>query len=290
MVDATYSFREKTLKLNPDKFRELRDIIYERSGIFFGEQKLYLLETRLSKRIAALGLNSFDDYIRLIRHQLSHSEEFKIMFNNITINETFFFRYHNQLEVFVQKLLPQIAAGNRQNGQRKVRIWSAGCSSGEEIYTIAMMLKESLNGTINIWDMELLATDISQKMLDKATLGEYTSNSFRQSMVPAYKSKYFKDSGNVATINTEIRRMVRFRYLNLNDINAIRANHSMDVIFCRNVLIYFDEAMKKRVIRAFYDVLNHGGYLFLGETESIHGVSSAFKVEHYPGVFIYKKE
>jgi chemotaxis protein methyltransferase CheR len=282
--------RRNHAKLDPQSFRELRDFIYEQSGIFFSEKKMYLLEGRLTGRLHDLNLNSFRDYIRYVKHGFNQKEELKNIFNLVTINETYFFRYDKQLSVFSEKLLPEVIEQRRAQNRNIVRIWSAGCSTGEEVYTLAMLIKENLNGVLSEIKFELLGTDISHKVLEKARQGVFGKNSFRGSMPMHYKSKYFSMNGQWAEIHGGVRELVQFKYLNLNDIHQIRLLRGMDFIFCRNVLIYFDEVVKKRVIRAFYDVLNHGGYLALGEAESLHGVSSALKVEHFPGAFLYKKE
>ena len=276
--------------LTQECFLDLRDLIYERSGIFFPENKLYLLEGRLNKRLDELELESFEAYVSYLRRQSIQTEELKQVYNLITINETYFFRYMKQLEVFSQTLLPNMVKSREKDPIRRIRIWSAASSSGEELYTIAMMVKEQLNGQLQRWNLDLLGTDISNKILADARTAVYGRNSFRGSANAYYKSKYFAQEGTQLKMRDDIKQMVRFDYLNLNDLSAIRRQRGVDFLFCRNVLIYFDQDMKKKVLRSFYDILNHGGYLFLGEAESLHGISSAFKVEHFPGAFVYRKE
>lgn len=277
-------------KLSPELFRRLRDLIYEKSGIFFPENKLYLLEGRLGSRLSELGIDNFQDYFNHLKRLTVQAEELKKIYSLITINETYFFRYPKQLDVFSKTLFPNLVKDRTMASNRKVNIWSAASSSGEELFTLAMMIKETLGIGLGRWNISLKGTDISRRILDAASRAEYGRNSFRGTVSTYYKSKYFTATGDRFTVNDDVRKMVKFDFLNLNDINTIRQNRGLDFIFCRNVLIYFDKEMKKRVIRAFYDVLNHGGYLLLGEAESLHGVSSAFKVEHFPGAFVYKKE
>ena len=276
--------------MSKEVFLKLRELIYEKSGIFFPEGKLYLLESRLSKRLIELEIDSFEKYLYHIRKQNPPTEELSAIYNLITINETFFFRFEKQLDIFINKLLPEVMAKKAAKHDRRINIWSSASSSGEELYTIAMLLKEKMALKLPLTNLRLQGTDISARILKKAKLGQYGSNSFRSNMENYYKTKYFTHENGVFSVKDEIKRMVSFDFTNLNDISAIRKQRSVDFLFCRNVLIYFDKEMKKRVIRAFYDVLNHGGYLFLGEAESLHGISSAFKVVHFPGVFVYWKE
>lgn len=282
--------RKDEIKLSLVKFRELRDFIYEQSGIFFQEGKKYLLENRLRKRIEELNMGSFDEYVAYLKGLMTRKEELKNIYNLITINETYFFRFEKQLDVFAKKLFPSLIEERKTAGTKRVKIWSAASSSGEEIYSIAMILKENLNNTLSLWQIDLFGTDISQRILKAAEEGLYGGNSFRGNVSNYYKTKYFTQDNGKLRVNDDLKKMTNFYYLNLNDISSIQRNRGVDFLFCRNVLIYFDNEVKKRVVRGFYDTLNHGGYLFLGEAESLHGISSAFKVEHFPGVFVYKKE
>lgn len=286
----TITNASQDLHLELDQFRRLRDIIYEKSGIFFAENKLYLLENRLGRRINNLGMSSFEEYIRHVQVQDGSAPEFHQIYNAVTINETFFFRFQAQLDAFKDKLLPQLAARRKETGNLKINLWSAASSTGEEIYTLAIMLREFFGSFLEQWMVHLLGTDISHRALDQAERAVYTRNSFRGSMTDSQKGQYFIEEGNGFRLHEGVREMAQFRYLNLNDSMEIRKLRGMDFVFCRNVLIYFDEAMKKRVLSSLYDILSHGGYLFLGEAESLHGISSAFKVEHFPGAFAYKKE
>jgi chemotaxis protein methyltransferase CheR len=277
-------------KLNEETFRRLRDFIYEKSGIYFQEHKLYLLESRLGRRLRALGIDDFESYFMQLRRMPNQQAELIEIFNEITINETFFYRFPKQLDTFSQKLLPALMAKREAAGQRQIRFWSVASSSGEELYTLGMILLETVPAKLATWKFDILGTDISMKILEKAKEGLYTSNSFRNTLPDGWQRKYFTQQGVNYRINDSIKKMVRFDHANLTDFNKVRAMRGVDFIFCRNVLIYFDLEIKKQVIRNLYGVLNHGGYLFLGESESLHGISSAFKVEHFPGVFVYRKE
>ena len=259
--------------LGMEQFRELRDIIYEKSGIFFGENKLFRIEYQLGKRILELGMNSFDEYIRYVRSQNGSSAEFHQIYNAVTVNETFFFRFGPQLEAFRNKLLPRLVERRLAAGDRRLNIWSAASSSWEELYTLAIISREFFGPTLGQWQINLLGTDISHKVLGQAREAVYTPNSFRSAMAEDRKADYFKGEGDNFRLGEDIKAMGRFHYLNLIEIREYRRLQRMDFIFCRNVIIYFDGAMKKRVVHSLYDVLNHGGHLFLGEAKSLHGIS-----------------
>jgi len=277
-------------KLSLMHFKHLRDLIYEKSGIFFPENKLYLLEGRLRTRLNQLEMRTFAQYVSHVNNLETQAEELKKIYNLVTINETFFFRYHKQLDAFKRSLLPTLIKQRKQEKLTQINIWSAAASSGEELYTVAMILRESLGSEVNEWRLSLKGTDISKDILSKAELGVYGDNSFRSETDIIMRSKYFSKNGTKYEVKSDLKEMVNYEFLNLNDTAAILSQRKLDFIFCRNVLIYFDKEMKKRVIKAFYEILNHGGYLLLGESESLHGISSAFQVEHYPGAFVYRKE
>ena len=279
-----------SINLAPEQFQELRDIIYSKTGIFFAENKLYLLENRLSRRIKELSMGSFEDYIAHVKTQASNTEEFHQIYNAVTINETFFFRYQAQLEAF-KGLLSKLIDQREAEGNRRLKIWSAASSTGEELYTIGIILSELLGNKISEWKIDLLGTDLSHRALALANEGIYTKNSFRGSMTEIQKRRYFTEfQPGRFQVNEDIRSLVKFKYLNLNDSMEIRKFSGIDYVYCRNVMIYFDIDMKKRVLRSIYGVMKHGGFFFLGEAESLHGVSSSFKVEHFTGAFAYKKE
>ncbi|UCH61796.1 MAG: protein-glutamate O-methyltransferase CheR [Fidelibacterota bacterium] len=281
---------DEDFDLGEDQFHQLRDIIYEKSGIFFTDNKLYLLQNRLGNRLKDLGLSSFEEYIRYLRTQNGNMAEYHKIYNAVTINETYFFRFQAQLDAFQRKLLPNLVDQRRAINDRQLNIWSAASSSGEEVYTLAMILDEYLGSTLGNWNVQLLGTDISQRALNQAREATYTRNSFRGAITDLQKETYFEPIGNEFRLDGHIKSIPEFRYLNLNDNQEIGRLKKMDFIFCRNVLIYFDEVVKEKVLRSIYDVLSHGGYLFLGEAESLHGISSSFKVEYFPGAFAYKKD
>jgi len=271
-------------------FYALRDMIYERSGIFFPDQKKYILENRLLRRIEEGGFDDFEKYIDFLRHDPLRDKEFSTLFDIVTTNETSFFRDATQLQAFESVVLPQIINEAEEKGYKKLRIWSAPCSTGEEPYTLAMLL---LNKFPKIqdsgWDIEIHGSDISECVLNSARRGEYNDYSIRN-VPPPYLDRYFTKNGNGKyNVRPEVRGMVRLSNINLFDNLKLRMFRGMNIVFCRNMLIYFDEAAKKRVIANIYDSLAPGGYLFIGHAESLFNISRAFKLVNINNILIYQK-
>jgi chemotaxis protein methyltransferase CheR len=249
-------------------FRQLRDFIYEKSGIFIPETKKYLLEKKLASRLDQRKLNSFDEYLPLLRSSLN-GEEIGKLFDAVTVNETYFFREPQQLEVFNDILVPRIV---ESKGSPEIRVWSAACSTGEEAYTLAMMMMEKKVCT----RMEIIASDISNEVLEAAKKGIFGSYSMRTVKEP-FLSKYFKKNATSHEIDQVAKNVVKFHNVNLMDDKKIKSLQPMDVIFCRNVLIYFDDKAKAKVVALLYDSLKPGGFLIIGSAESLHNVTRAFR-------------
>jgi len=278
--------KSNTVHMSDQQFEKLRDIIYSRSGINFQLNKKYILESRLGRRLAELDIDSYDEYVAFLTIGPYRDDEFQEMFNRITINETSFFRNNPQLDVFERVALPRVIEKN--NVSKRLRVWSAACSSGEEPYTLAMMIHRTLGIRFPDWRIEILGTDISQKVLDAAAAGVY-SNYAMKTTPPNVVSKYFTVEGQSYTLDPAIRQMVTFEKHNLKDRLGAKRHGVFDVIFCRNVMIYFDEDMKRDVVRTFEDMLDPNGWLFIGHSESLRGVSSAFESQPYPEGFCYRK-
>ncbi|MGP1346423.1 MAG: CheR family methyltransferase [Phycisphaerales bacterium] len=274
------------IKLTDAEFKSLRDIIYKRSGIAFQESKRYVLESRLARRLDELEMDNFDQYIAYLTMGPYQMEEFQEMFNRITINETSFFRNEPQLNVFETQVLPELL--EKRKGSRRLRIWSAACSSGEEPYTIAMQLHRTLGIRLADWNIEILGTDISEKVLGIAQGGRYTSFSFR-SVNPLIQQKYFRPEGADWVIRDDIRQMVSFELHNLKDALAAKRRGVWDVIFCRNVLIYFDDGMKRQCAQTFHDCLADDGYLFIGHSETLRNLCVPLAQIPSPQAFAYQK-
>jgi chemotaxis protein methyltransferase CheR len=274
------------IKTMSDKqFQDLRGLIYARAGIHFPDTKKYVLESRLTQRLIELELEDFEQYYLLLSTGPYQSDEFQEMFNRITINETSFFRNEAQLDVFEKQVLPELLEARKH--VKRLRFWSAACSSGEEPYTLAMMLHRTLGARLPEWNVEVLGTDISEKVLEVAVGGEYTDYAVRTT--PALvKQRYFTQAGGRWVLAPAIRGMVNFQLHNLKDRLASRRFGTFDVIFCRNVMIYFDDAMKDTVLGTFHDQLAQDGTLFIGHSETIRGAGQ-FTATNIPQGFCYKR-
>ncbi len=275
------------VKMSDDTFRLIREFIYQQTGIYFQDNKKYLLEGRLGKRLQVLNLGTFEEYLQMIKYGTRRNDELKFFYDAITINETFFFRNEPQFEAFEKTLVPSILAN--KPGRYKLRVWSAASSSGEEAHTIAMLFLERLKPKYPALELEVVGTDINSTVLDIARKGVYRDYSVRN-MPKMYLDKYFKADDGRFTVRDDVRRMVRFEHLNLYDQIRMRQMGTFDIIFCCNVLIYFDAPSKIQVVSNLYDGLNRGGFLFIGYAESLHGISTAFKLENFPKTVAYKKE
>ena len=278
-----------TVQLTDAQFDQLREFLYQRAGLHFADAKKFLLESRLQKRLRELSNLDVAGYLALVTSPARGAAELRNLLDAVTTHETSFFRSRPQLESFSKHVLRKLLEQRAARQQRQLRIWSAACSSGEEPYTLAMMLIEALGDEIKRWNVSILGTDIAHNVLERAKLGEYGRTSFRTT--PAYfVSKYFEIRGrDLFCIRDEPRRLVEFQALNFADAARMRLMRDFDAIFCRNALIYFDLDAKRRCVAQFAQSLNDGGFLFVGHSESLHGVSEAFKLIHFPGALAYQK-
>ncbi len=273
-------------KMSPSQFAHLRGIIYERAGIHFPDTKQYVLESRLAQRLIELEIEDFDQYIAYLTMGPYQTEEFQEMFNRVTINETSFFRNEPQLEIFEKQVLPRLLEARKVT--RRLRIWSAACSSGEEPYTLAMILHRSLGVRLPDWNIEILGTDISEKMLEVACEGVYGTYALRTTNA-FVRQRYFKPAGPNFQLDGCIMSMVSYELHNLKDRLAAKRHGMWDFIFCRNVMIYFDDAMKRQVLRMFHDQLAEDGALFIGHSEVIRPEDAPLVAMPDPQAFCYTK-
>jgi len=276
--------QEDYIPLSEDVFRLIRDLIKDYCGIYFDDGSKYLIEKRLTRRVRSRYFTNFRDYYRFIRYDKNSEQELSAVIDLLTVNETYFFREQNQLRAFSGEILEELRETKKES--RKLRIWSAGCSTGEEPYTIAMLLAEK--GCFDGWDIEIHGSDINQRVLQTARKGIYRKNSFR-TIDPYHMNKYFVEEDGLYRILDVAKKSVNFSFLNLIDPFKSRFLGRMDVIFCRNVLIYFDNASRKKVIDNFYERLAEGGYLLLGHAESLINVSTAFTLKHLRYDMVYEK-
>jgi chemotaxis protein methyltransferase CheR len=272
--------------LSDTQFNALRKIIYERSGIHFPDGKKYVLESRLAHRLGELEMDDFEQYVSLLSMGPYQSDEFQEMFNRITINETSFFRNEPQLDVFERQVLPELIDARKSS--KRLRIWSAACSTGEEPYTLAILLHRTLGVRLADWKIEILGTDISERALEVANTGRYTEYAMRTT-APMVRQRYFRQDEPYMVLSDTIREMVSFELLNLKDRAAARRHGTWDAIFCRNVMIYFDDQMKNDLIKNFSEVLSDDGYLLIGHSENIRFPGCPFESVLSPQAFAYRK-
>lgn len=272
--------------MSDDEFRLIRDCIYGHCGIFFEVESKYILEKRLSRRLSELSLSSFHDYYHYLKYNRNKDQELIDIMDVLTTNETYFFRESFQLKAFTDEVLPELLRVKKARGSRSLRIWSAGCSTGEEPYTIAMLVSgvAELRG----WNIEIIGTDISQKVLQQARRAVYGKSSFRTTEEEQMQRFFHPQEGGYK-VNDSIRELVTISHLNLFDTNRIMMLGKMDLIFCRNVIIYFDQAAKKRVVESFHTSLYDGGFLLLGHSESLMNITTLFTLRHFKNDMIYQK-
>jgi chemotaxis protein methyltransferase CheR len=257
------------VELNERQFKKISRIVYDYSGINLKSGKEALVRSRLAKRLRIIGMGSVEEYMRYIE-SAEGENELRIMFDIMTTNKTSYFREVAHFKYMEKEILPRLKSD-------RIRFWSAACSSGEEPYSIAISLLENLKG-INSKDVLILATDISNRMLEKVKAAVYSEEKIRD-LPGSFLHKYFvkiqKSSGAFYKVKDNVRSIVRVAWLNLMERWPMKGTFS--VIFCRNVMIYFDRATQEKLINRFYDYLEPGGHLFVGHSEGLSGVRHNFK-------------
>ena len=268
--------------LTDSEFQKLRDYIKQNLGINLSDEKRSLVYTRLRSVLDARNIDNFSDYYDFLVKDKTGTAITEL-FNKITTNHTYFMRETDHFDHLRDKSLPEIYA--KFSSQQDMRLWCAASSSGEEPYTLQMILEDFFKNKTPKWNTQSLATDISATVLDKAVHGVYSTASVKE-LPTAWQKEYFKkfDDEN-SVVSDDLKSKILFRKLNLMDEN-FPFKKKFHIIFCRNVMIYFDEATKNKVIRKMYDCLEHGGYLYIGHSETIGRAGDGFKYE-LPAV--YKK-
>lgn len=266
--------------LNDRDFESFRTLIYNESGIHFSDSNRSILESRLKERLKKANLESVTDYYSLIK---KNNSELKILLDSVTTNLTRFFRNTAHFKTFEYFVTPHLIEHKKKTaGSKTFRIWSAGCSTGEEAYSIAIVLKEILPPGFST---EIVASDLSLKSLMTAKEGFYPET--RMNGVPEkYLAKYFDKKGNGYQVKEEIKKLITFDYHNLKNDSGLR---ELDIVFCRNVIIYFDEAAQKAVIDQFWRAMNNHSFLFIGHSESLFGMKTQFEFLKTDWAVIYKK-
>lgn len=266
----------------------IRDLIYQVAGIFQPDNKLRLLEDRCSKRMKTLGVATLYEYYECLTTKPIRQAELTSLLNEITIGETCFFRNQPQLDAFRNVVLPRILEAKSKLPLRHLRIWSAGCSTGEEPYTLSIILLEETADRLKGWTFEVLATDLNERSLAHAKQGTYGTYSTRN-LNAYFRQKYFIARGGDLHVAPEVKARVNFSRVNLSDDCRMAFMKGIDLVMCCNVLIYFDGASKRRVIQHFYNNLLTHGYLLLGHSESLYGISEDFRLVHLPSATAYVK-
>ena len=275
--------------LKDPAYLKIRDMIYQISGIYQPEEKLYLLASRCTRRMTAVKAKSPAEYLEHLTLRGNREAELRLLLNEITIGETYMFRSPGQLEAMRKVILPQILKAKAIIGFKHLHVWSAGCSTGEEPYTLAMFLLELSQTLLSGWTFDILATDLNDNSLAAAKAGVYGDYALRCT-TELLRRKYFRQHDEKRLqANEQLKSLIRFDRFNLNDDSKMIFLKGMDVIFCCNVLIYFDLSSKRRVMQHFFSNLVPGGYLFLGHAESLYQVDDRFHLMHFPGTIGYWK-
>ena len=274
-----------TAPLDPDDYEAFCAYLRARTGLSFTEAKRYFVDRRLAERMAAVGAESFREYMNLLRFQAS-GEELQRLVNLMTVNETYFFREKYQLDCLVNSALDEVVQGRRPGD--RVRIWSAGCATGEEPYSIAIMLLEHWSKA-DEYEIELYASDIDSHVLKRAKEGVYEERALH--MLPRdLVAKYFTEiEPGRWRIMDELRESIDFSLVNIVDPAQVARFRGIDVIFCRNLLIYFDDLGRREAAAMFYEALAPNGFVCLGHSESMSRMSSLFVPRRFPDAIVYQK-
>lgn len=280
-------FVSSNIKLNDRSFQELRELIYNFTGIYYTDTKKYLLESKIGKRVIELKFTDFKDYIDFLKTPRGKSE-LDQLYIAITINETYFFRADNQFTTLENFIIPEVVE-KKSAYDKTIRMWSAASSSGEEAYTLALMVLEKFKIKYPQFRFEIYASDINSEVVKMAKNGIYAEYAIRN--IPKnLLQKYFTFKDNRYHLDSKVKSMVNFNVVNLYDTYAVKRLPMFDVVFCANVLIYFDIDSKKKVVKQIYEKMNKNGYLFIGYTEILTGISEEFKLVRFPNATAYLKE
>lgn len=263
-------------------------MIHDYCGIYFEDNKRYLLESRVHQRMQSARVRSYDDYLRLLGRGGADGE-LSVLVNAVTINETYFFRHPAQLELMEQHLIPDLIRKKEAAGIPRVRIWSAACSSGDEAYSLALLVRDRLHPRFPRAMIEIVATDIDTTILQsarRATYSEYAVRNVPEDLL----EKYFTRQEGRYVLDRTVRDMVRFRRLNLIDAEAMQSVTGFDIILCANVLIYFDASARRRVLDLLHRSLMPHGYLFVGFSETLYGISHRFTPVRHDRTVVYMRD
>lgn len=272
----------KTITITNESLTKLLDLIYRNTGIYYERNKRYYLERRINERMAALEIEEVERYLRILMFDALERQQF---INALTVKETYFFREYEQLQLFAEKILPRIIKDRSPDADKTIKVLSAGCATGEEAYTLGIILNEMLEG--EGFDWQVTGIDIDTKALEKAREGIYDSRSTR--LIPKeYLNRYLHGYGEQYKVKPFLKQRIIFSWANL--LNGIQGDSiPFDAIFCRNVLIYFDEASREKVLNNLYQILRPAGYIFFGHADFAGKFSTVFRPERIGGHIVYRK-
>jgi chemotaxis protein methyltransferase CheR len=283
------------MDISPQDFRDVQKLVRTLCGLVLSDDKTYLVRTRLESVVRAHGFATFSEYLGRLQ-QFNAAQMRDELVEALTTGETSFNRDKHPFEEFRRQILPALANTIRERRERKypvplARIWSAGCSTGQEPYSIAMAVNDYTAGNpalgVRPEHFPILATDVSARSLNVAREGRYHERDLDRGLTAEQRLRYFRQQGDIWTLNDTLRRQIEFRRLNF--IDPVVNLGPFEVIFCRNVMIYFDEPTRQRLCDQFYSLLSTGGLLILGAAESLYGIKTAFQTEQIGNTFVYRK-
>lgn len=275
--------------ISDEEFDRFQDFFYRKTGIVFGDAKRYFVDRRLNDRFAATGHNTASAYLQFLKYDDSRGQELQHLINAMTVNETYFYREEYQFRCLVKSILPEIVEARPPREKRPIRLWSLPCATGEEPYSLAIYMLEHWPD-VDKYDLEIAASDIDTRVLERARTGLYDDRSV-QYLSDAVRARYFKAPapGQWQVIG-DLRASVEFQPVNIADRRDMRHHiNAFDIIFCRNLLIYFDDLSRRLAAEAMFDALRPGGFLCLGHSESMSRISSLFAVRKFPDAIVYQK-
>ncbi|HUJ90716.1 MAG TPA: protein-glutamate O-methyltransferase CheR [Syntrophorhabdales bacterium] len=275
--------------LTDTEFVALRDFIYQKTGILFTERTRYLLDSRTREIFHQTNCKDALSYLKSLHDPQCSATEMNRLINKVTITETSFFRDPHQMSALAKNVIPELAKRHDQLGSKLLRIWSAGSSSGEEAYTVAILLAEHFKEHLGAWNITIFATDINEDALQACKTGAYKPYTLRNTPREIQQKYFHATSDEKFVIRDDIKKLVVAERSNLTDPGACKKYWGADLILLRNVLIYFDATVKTAVLQTCYENLRDNGYLFLGQSETVFSINHSFKLVTFVNAFGYKK-
>ena len=271
--------------ISDEEFLKFREFFYRKTGIMFAENKRYFVDKRILERMAAANFQSFAEYFNRVRFQAS-GVELQALVNSMTVNETYFYREEYQLQCLVRSLMPEIAKSSAKGDT--IKIWSIPCSTGEEPYSIALYLLEYW-AQVDDFNIEIVASDIDTEVLEKARRGVYGERALQHVSADTVKKYMTRTNDGQHQIIDAIRSSIKFSQLNILEAINERTHGGFDVVFCRNMLIYFDDLSRREAAGAIFAAMRPGGFVCLGHSESMSRISSLFNIRNFPEAIVYQK-